>query len=136
MIDGKPLEFAKGESLDSFPIETILSNVSSIDATPADPNRKVTPDATITVTDKKGKQFVFDVALDKDKDAYWVKRHDLDRATEVDKAKLEETVEVDRDKLIKKPSSTDAPSTPAPGAPGAPGGATMMPPPVPPPAHP
>jgi len=131
-IDGAPIVLAAGEKLDTYAIDTVVSDVASIDAMPADPKRDASkPAATITVTKRDGNTVVFDVLADGD--GWWIKQRGSERATKVDKQRLEPVMTAERAKLVSKPE-------PAPGA-GSGSAArapTMPPPPVvpPPPARP
>jgi hypothetical protein len=107
-IDGAPAALAAGEQLDTYAIDTIVSAVSTIGAMPADPKRDASkPAATITVTKKDGVALVFDVVADGE--YRWVKQRGLERATTVDKERLESVLAADRSKLVSKPE-------PVPGA--------------------
>jgi hypothetical protein len=101
-IDGAPIALAAGEKLDTMAIETIVSAVASIDAMPADPKREASkPAATITVTKKGGATVVFDVVDDGQRS--WVKQRGSERATTVDKQRLESVMTADRGNLVSKP---------------------------------
>jgi len=118
MLDGAPLVLATGETLETFAIETIVSDVASITAEPADPKRAITPAATITVTRKSGPSVVFDVV--ETGPTYWVKQRGVERATSLDKTRLESVMAADRTKLVRKPDG--GPKTTDPGGPtGLPG---------------
>ena len=124
-IDGKPVVLDKGESIDDFAIDTIVSTVSTIDADPADPKRDASkPDATITIT-SKGKEVVLDVVADGSQ-YYWIKQRGDGRATRVDKQRMESVMTYDRARLIKKPApagsgSGSGSASPMPQLPGIPG---------------
>jgi hypothetical protein len=121
-IDGKPVTLAADEQLDSFEIDTVISNVALIDAQPADPNRDASkPAATVTVHRKDGADGadgtdVFDV-LDAD-EYYWVKQRGATRATLIDKDRMEAVMEASRAKLVKQEDASEQSITPAlPGLP-------------------
>lgn len=101
-IDGAPVVLATGETLDSYFIDSVVSEVSSIDAAPADPKRDAPPPtATITITRKSGGTVV--LVLVTDGDGLWVKRQGMDRATRVDMLRFEQTLAAERSRLITKP---------------------------------
>jgi hypothetical protein len=113
---------AADEQLDSFEIDTVISNVALIDAQPADPNRDASkPAATVTVHRKDGADGadgtdVFDV-LDAD-EYYWVKQRGATRATLIDKDRMEAVMEASRAKLVKQEDASEQSITPAlPGLP-------------------
>lgn len=118
-IDGQPVTLAEGEELDTFAIDTVISNVARIAAEPTDPKRDTAkPTATITVH-RKGGSDVFDVIASGE--YYWVKQRGLEHATLVDKDRFEAVMDVKRDKLVKQEPETDqptiAPAVPAPAVP-------------------
>jgi len=134
-LAGSPITFAAGESLDDAAIDRLIGEVATIDlASPADPKRDASkPTATITLERKASgtttpAPLVLDVVADGT--SYWVRDRALPRAVLVDKARLDDVLAVDRDKLVKKPpppspapgagsgSAAKAAPAPAPGAPG------------------
>lgn len=119
-IDGAPLALATGETFDNMGVETIVSAMTNLNAEPADPKRDASaPTATVTVTKRDGKSLVFDLV---DTGAFaWVKQRGLDRATSVDKARVESILTYVRANFIAKPA--------AKGIPGMPPGAPIVPPP-------
>jgi len=140
-VRGAPITLATGESLDDAAIDRLVGQVATIDLrSPADPKRDASkPTATITIERKaSGAATPAPTILDviADGDAYWVHDRSLPRAALVDKARIDDVVGVDRDKLIKKPPPPPVPppgagagSAPRPGAgsasrpgPGGPGG--------------
>lgn len=131
-IDGNALKLGAGESLDTDAIDRILGQVTSIDLRkPADPKRDASaPTATITLHKKGVEQPVVLDAI-ADGESYWVRQRDLDRAILVDKGQLAEAIELERDKLVKKPPLPAPPGagTPSPhGAiPGLPPGVSLPP---------
>lgn len=105
-LDGAAIVLAAGETLDSAAIDAIVGAVSSIDAQPADPKRDSSkPTATIAIS-RKGGTDTLDVIADGDK--YWVKQRGIDRATLVDKPRLEPVLAAERGKLVKKPDPKPA----------------------------
>jgi Domain of unknown function (DUF4340) len=120
-FDGTPLVLASGEKIDDFAINTIMSEVASIEAQPADPAKDVSkPTATITVTRKNGTAVAFDIVADGDN--LFVKQRGSDRATAIDKLRMELTLKLDRAALVRKPEAAGA---------GSGSGAPVMPPIVP-----
>ena len=122
VVDGQPVTLAAGESLDTFAINTIVGDVATIDASPADPKRDASkPLATITIH-RKGGTDVLDV-LDADPE-YWVKQRGSERATLVDKDRLRTVLEAARDKLVTKAAAPGSGSAapPPPDMPGMPPG--------------
>jgi hypothetical protein len=121
-MQGTPVALAAGESIDESACDRVAGQAIGIDMSkPADPKRDASkPTATITIdhkpTDKTAAPTVIDVVADGE--SYWVKDRSLPRAVLVDKARLDELVNVDRDKLIKKP-----PPPPPPAPKGGPAGA-------------
>jgi hypothetical protein len=116
-VSGAPITLAAGESLDTGVIDRLVGAVATIDlAMPADV--KLAPGkpavATITIERKTSgatpAPTVIDVAADGA--FYWVHDRSSPRAVLVEKARLDDVVGVERDKLVKKP----APPTPAPAA--------------------
>ena len=118
-VRGAPIALATGESLDDAAIDRLVGQVATIDLrSPADPKRDASkPTATITIERKaSGAATPAPTILDviADGDAYWVHDRSLPRAVLVDKARIDDVVGVDRDKLIKKPAPPAA--VPPPGA--------------------
>jgi len=116
-VRGAPIALAAGESLDDAAIDRLVGQVAAIElSSPADPKRDAAkPTATITIERKVGgaatpAPTVLDVIADGT--SYWVHDRSLSRAALVDKARLDDVVGVDRDKLVKKPP----PPAPPPGA--------------------
>jgi hypothetical protein len=116
-VRGAPIAFAAGESLDDAAIDRLVGQVAAVElSAPADPKRDAAkPTATITIERKAGgaatpAPTVLDVIADGT--SYWVHDRNLPRAVLVDKARLDDVVGVDRDKLVKKPP----PPAPPPGA--------------------
>jgi len=119
-IGGAPISLAAGESIDQAAIDRILGQVAAIDlSSPADPKRDAgKPTATITIERKAtGGATPAPTVLDviADGTAYWVHDRSSPRAVLVDKARLDEVLGVERDKLVKKPPPPAPPATP-PGA--------------------
>jgi Domain of unknown function (DUF4340) len=114
-VGGAPVALAAGELIDEATIDRLVSEVTSLDlSAPADPKRDASkPTATITVDRKvsgtSAAPKVIDVILDGS--SYWVHDRSAPRAVLVDKARLDELVNVDRDKVVKKPP----PPAPPPG---------------------
>lgn len=107
-IGGAPVALAAGETLDSAAIDKIVDAAATISlSTPADPKRDAQkPTATITLSrkDQKGASpapLTIDVIADGG--SYWVHDRALPRAVLVDKTRLDDVVDVTRDKLVKKP---------------------------------
>jgi hypothetical protein len=138
-VDEAPVTPAAGESIDESTIDRLVAMASTMDLTaPADPKRDASkPTATITIERKAAgtatpAPTVIDVIADGT--SYWVHDRSLPRAGLVDKARIEELIAVDREKLVKKP-----PPPPPPAPKGGPGAAAMpgLPPGMAPPAgHP
>ena len=121
-IDGTPVVLAAGETLDTYMIDTIVSDVAQITAEPADPKLDASkPAATITVTKKDGKTVVFDVV--ENGPTYWIKQRGVERATQLDKSRFESVMAADRSKLVQKPEP------PKPGAGSGDPTAPIVPPP-------
>lgn len=106
-IDGAPVALAAGETINNFEIETILSAVSTIVAEPADPKPAGTPTAVVTVTKRDGKTVVFDLVASNL--TVWIKQRGLERATSLDKGRLEAVLSSDRSKLVSKPEPKPTP---------------------------
>jgi hypothetical protein len=125
-IDGNPVKLAAGESLDTEAIDRFLGMATSIELkTPADPKRDASkPTATITLHRKKVEDAII-LEVIADGESYWIKQRGVDRAILVDKFALADLVEVERDRLVKKPP----PPEPAPGT-GS-GSAAAIPPAIP-----
>lgn len=125
-INGAAVTPGAGESLDEATIDRLVGEVATItQSSPADPKRDASkPTATITVDRKasgtSAAPTVIDVILDGS--SYWVHDRSVPRAVLVDKSNLDEVVNMDRDKLVKKPPPPPPTSTLAPGA-AMPGGA-------------
>jgi hypothetical protein len=118
MIAGAPITFAAGESLDESAIDRLVGQVATIElASPADPKRDASkPTATITIERKaSGTATPAPVVIDviADGNSYWVHDRSLARAILVDKARLDDVLGVERDKLVKKPPPP--PPAPSPG---------------------
>lgn len=150
-IGGAPVTLATGESIDEAVIDRLVNAAAMIDLSgPADPKRDASkPTATITLERKPAgtstpAPTVIDVIAEGN--SYWVHDRSLPRAGMVDKARLDELLDVDRDKVVKKPPPPPPPgkgagSGSAAAIPGLPPGMLGMPgaahPPVaPPPAKP
>ena len=134
-IGGEPIALATGESLDEAAFDRLAGEVATLDlSAPGDPKRDASkPTATITIERKAtGTSTTAPTVIDviADGSSYWVHDRSLPRAGLVDKARLDEVLAVDRDKLVKKPpppepkagaGSGSAAGTgfAAPGAPGA-----------------
>lgn len=107
-IDGAPVTLAAGEAINNFEIETVLSAVSNIAAEPADPKLDASkPTATVTVTKRDGKTVVFDLVTSNL--TVWIKQRGLERATSLDKTRLEALLTYDRSKLVSKPEPKPSP---------------------------
>ena len=120
-VGGSPITLATGESLDESAIDKLLGEVAAIDlSSPADPKRDAgKPTATITIERKAtGTTTAAPVLLDviADGSSYWVHDRSLPRAALVDKARLDDVLGVERDKLVKKPPPPPPPPATAPGA--------------------
>ncbi|HEX3481418.1 MAG TPA: DUF4340 domain-containing protein [Kofleriaceae bacterium] len=116
-IGGEPIALAGGETLDETAFDRLVGDVATLDlSAPADPKRDASrPTATITIERKatgaaSAAPTVIDVVADGT--SYWVHDRSQPRAGLVDKARLDEVIAVDRDKLVKKPP----PPAPKPGA--------------------
>jgi len=125
VVRGAPITLATGESLDDAAIDRLVGQVATIDLrSPADPKRDASkPTATITIERKaSGAATPAPTILDviADGDAYWVHDRSLPRAVLVDKARIDDAVGVDRDKLVKKPAPPAAVPPPGAGAGSAP----------------
>ncbi len=120
-VNGAPFVLAADESIDVAAIDRAISGASTIElAAPADPKRDAAhPTATITL-DRKATgtttpaPVVIDVIADGTK--YWVHDRSSPRAILVDKPRLEDSVKLDRDQLVKKASAKA--TKPPIGAPG------------------
>ena len=126
-IDGAPVKETDKETFDDGAVSRMVMAASRVQLdTPADPKRDAShPTATITIERKPKKdQTVAPVVLDVIFDAgmYWVKDRSLGRAATVDKSRIDELVNVSRDKLVmKKPEPAKPAEAATPGAPpGAP----------------
>jgi hypothetical protein len=107
-IDGTPLAFAAGERLETYTVETILSEAVQLDAMPADPKRDAAkPKATVTLTKKDGKTIVYDILLEGDTQ-YWAKDRSSPRATRVDLTKLEAIMQANRSTLVVRDAAPPA----------------------------
>jgi hypothetical protein len=154
MVRGAPVALAAGESIDEATIDRLVNQAGMIElSSPADPKRDASkPTATITI-DRKATgtsttaPTVIDVILDGN--SYWVHDRSSPRAVLVDKARIDEIVNVDRDKVVKKPpppppppgtgsaaGSGAHPGMPLPPGVGAPPAHPATPPPTPPPPPP
>jgi hypothetical protein len=132
-IAGAPVTPAAGETLDEAAFDRLVGQIVALDITaPADPKRDASrPTATITIERKPSggttpAATVVDIVADGT--SYWVHDRALPRAGVADKARLDDLLGADRDKLISKP----APPTPPKGAagasiPGLPPGVTLPP---------
>lgn len=138
-IGGAPVTLAAGESIDEASIERLVNAAATIDLTaPADPKRDASkPTATITIERKTvGTSTPAPTVIDviADGNSYWVHDRSLPRAGLVDKARLDELIGVDRDKVVKKPPPPPAPpgkgagSGSAAAVPGLPPGMPGLPP--------
>ncbi len=119
-VEGAPVTLATGESIDQAAIDKLLGEIGAIDlSSPADPKRDASkPTATITIERKaSGASTPAPTVLDviADGTSYWVHDRSSPRAALVDKARLDDVLGVERDKLVKKPPPPPAPAT-APGA--------------------
>ncbi len=115
-IDGAPVVLATGETLDTFAIDTVVSDAAQVPAEPADPKRDVSsPAARVTVTRKGGQTVVLEVlAADT---SWWIKQRGLERATTVDKSRFESVMTADRGKLVRKPEPAPKPGAGSGGIP-------------------
>lgn len=138
-VGGAPVTLASGESLDEAAIDRLVGAVATIElSSPADPKRDASkPTATITIERKpSGTSTPAPIVLDvvADDASYWVHDRSLSRAGLVDKARLDDVLGVNRDKLVKKPAPPPPPvagsgsaarsgagSAGPPGLPGPPG---------------
>ena len=118
-IAGAPIALAASESLDESAIDRLVGQVATIElSSPGDPKRDASkPTATITIERKATgaatpTPTIIDVIADGN--SYWVHDRSLGRAILVDKARLDDVLGVERDKLVKKPPPPP-PATP-PGA--------------------
>jgi hypothetical protein len=120
-LGGAPIALEPGETIDLPALDRIADAASTIDlAAPADPKRDATtPTATITLVRKEqsgasAAPVVIDVIAEGT--SYWVHDRALPRTVLVDKARLDDVVEVARDKLVKKPEPAKNPDAvkPAP----------------------
>jgi hypothetical protein len=145
-VGGAPITLAAGESIDEAAIDRLVGQAGTIDlSSPADPKRDASrPTATITIDRKaSGTTTPAPTILDviADGTSYWVHDRGLPRAVLVDKARLDDVLGVDRDKVVKKPAPPPAPPVPpgvgsgsaarsGPGSTARPGpGAMTVPPP-------
>jgi hypothetical protein len=137
-IGGEPVALAAGESFDEPAFDRLVGDVSTLDlSAPADPKRDASkPTATITIDRKTtGSSTQVPTVIDviADGTSYWVHDRSQPRAGLVDKARLDEVLAADHDKLVKKPpppppapgagSGSAAPGAPAPGSAPPAGGA-------------
>lgn len=131
-IRGVPITLGPGESVDEPAVDRIAGAVGRLElSSPADPKRDASkPTATITIERKAtGASTPAPTILDviADGDSYWVHDRGQPRAVLVDKARLDEVINVDREKVVKKPAPPAPPpgagsaAAPAPGAPRLPG---------------
>ncbi len=125
-IAGVPVTPVAGESLNKEAIEKLVTSVATIDlVTPGDPKRDASkPTATITI-DRKATgaatpaPMVLElIASDSN---YWVHERGREQAAMVEAIRIDETVKVDRTKLITKPPAPPAAPDPAAKS-GAPAG--------------
>jgi hypothetical protein len=127
-VGGAPITLAAGESIDEATIDRLVGQAGMIDlSSPGDPKRDASrPTATLTIDRKaSGTSTPAPTILDvvADGTSYWVHDRSLPRAVLVDKARLDDVLAVDRDKVVKKP-----PPPPPPAAtPGAGSGAAVRP---------
>jgi hypothetical protein len=129
-VGGAPITLGAGESLDDEAVGRLVGEVATIDlSAPADPKRDASkPTATVTIERKAtGTATPAPTILDviADGSSYWVHDRSLSRAVLVDKARLDNVLGAERDKLIKKP-----PPPPTATSPGAGSGAASPPGPV------
>lgn len=129
-ISGAPVTPAAGETLDEPTITRLIGQAANVEvAAPADPKRDASkPTATITIDHKaSGTSTAAPTVVDviADGNSYWVHDRSQPRAVMVDKVRIDDLLNADRDKLIKKPPPP-APAV-APGAAG-PGPHPGMPP--------
>jgi hypothetical protein len=103
----------------------MVGDVTAVELTaPADPKRDASkPIATITIERKSTGASAAPTVIDvvPDGNSYWIHDRSLPRAGLVDKARLDEVVAVDRDKLVKTPPPPAPPGKGAPGAAAMPG---------------
>ncbi|MGE5182884.1 MAG: DUF4340 domain-containing protein [Acidobacteriota bacterium] len=115
-LAGKPIELAKGETLDTAAIDRIVDAAAAIDlSSPADPKRDASkPTATLTITRKAAASTPAPVIVDliADGSSYWVHDRASPRAVLADKSRLDDVVGAARDKLVKKPEPAAAPAKP------------------------
>lgn len=127
-IDGAPVVLAPGEAINNFEIDTVLSAVTNIAADPANPKNDTSAATVVTITKRDGKTVVLDIV--ESNITAWIKQRDTERATSIDKSRLDSVLQASRAKLVSKPE-------PKPGAgsgislPGMPPGAPIVPPPDP-----
>lgn len=133
-----PVVLATGESIDDTAIDRLVSLAGTIElSAPADPKRDAkAPTATITIERKaSGATTAAPTVLDviADGTSFWVHDRSLSRAAMVDKARIEELVNLDRDKVVKKPPppppKNAAPAGAGTGSAARPPGAPVPPPP-------
>ena len=110
-LGGAAITLDKGETLDESVISRLIGAVTLIDLTaPADPKRDASkPTATITIERKPAKDATAPVTptvvdIIADGASYWVHDRSSPRAVLVDKARLDDVVNANRDKLVKKPA--------------------------------
>src|SRR5439155_21912820 len=116
---GGPVTRAAGKPIDDTPIDRMVNQAATIElSSPADPKRDASkPTATITI-DRKASgtstpaPTVIELILDGT--SYWVHDRSVPRAVLVDKGRIDELVNIDRDKVVKKP----APPPPPPAGAG------------------
>jgi hypothetical protein len=121
-VGGAPITLAAGESIDEATIDRLVGQAGTIDlSSPGDPKRDASrPTATLTIERKASgtstpapAPTILDVVADGT--SYWVHDRSLPRAVLVDKARLDDVLGVDRDKLVKKPPPPPPPAA-TPGA--------------------
>lgn len=114
-IDGAPVKLETGEKVDTFAINTVVSDIARIEASPADPKRDASkPTATVAVT-RSGGTDTFDVILVEGIN-YWIKQRGVERATSIDKDRFKSVIDADRKSLVTKEDKAQ----PAPTGPGMP----------------
>lgn len=120
-----PATLAAGESIDEATIDRLVNQAAMLDlSSPADPKRDASrPTATITIDRKaSGTTTPVPVVIEvvADGTSYWVHDRSVPRAVLVDKARIDELVNIDRDKVVKKPPPPPPPSSPAGSGSGSP----------------
>jgi hypothetical protein len=115
-VRGAPVTLAGGETIDEATIDRLVNQAATLElSSPADPKRDASrPTATITIERKASgtttpAPTVIEVIADGT--SYWVHDRSVPRAVLVDKARIDELVNIDRDKVVKKPPPPPAPPT-------------------------